>query len=535
MNSRTLSTIAIIGFLLLGGSLMGLRYYRLDQMKIAREVHRWELTYKVDFEAVISAPQEGAAEVRLALPFNTSHCQVLNLEQQPWNIASTHIRAEPKIRTPDRTRILLMSTEHSGTYDASAKFELRVSPRTDRSAEQPLETLSPDARNLYTRHEETLPTQAPSVQRAKQMVPEEGATDAEQLQWIFDYCSGIDSSAEGASDDVDRALTTRQGTPVARARTMVALCRAMSIPARLVAGFRIQQGASIQPHVWVEVFQSQAWVPFDPTNGWSLTLPMDYVPVRRGGDQIAWATSNVSGLSPSYSIKRKPVDPQLLKAEIQHPVQIFSLTRLPVPMHTVMKILLLLPFAALITAIIRQVIGVQTFGTFGPALLAMSFIYAEWKTGLLILIIVATVGLSGRSFLERLRLLLVPRLSIILTLVILCVVFGVSTLHYLFPMMSADAVLLPMVILTMLIERFHVTVDEDGFVYALQLTVGTVVVALLCFLVLGWDEVGAWVLTYPEVHFFTIAAFILLGRYAGYRLTELWRFRDLVEPGEVVR
>ena len=29
-----------------------------------------------------------------------------------------------------------------------------------------------------------------------------------------------------------------------------------------------------------------------------------------------------------------------------------------------------------------------------------------------------------------------------------------------------------------------------------------------------------------------IAAFILLGRYAGYRLTELWRFRDLVEPGE---
>jgi transglutaminase-like putative cysteine protease len=337
MNARSLSTIAIIGFLLLGASLMGLRYYHIDQLKLAREVHRWELTYSVRFEAVISAPQE-AAEVRIALPFNTSHCNVLNLDQQPWNIASTNLRADPKTRVPDRTQILLLSTEHSGTYDASAKFDLRVSPRTDRSAEQPLESLTPDTRNLYTQSEETLPTQAPSVQRVKQSVPEEGATDAEQLQWIFDYCSGIDSSAEGASDDVDRALTTKQGTPVARARTMVTLCRAMSIPARLVAGFRIQQGASIQPHVWVEVFQSQAWVPFDPTNGWSMTLPMDYVPVRRGGDQIAWATPNVSGLSPSYSIKRKPVDPQLLKAEIQHPVQIFNLTRLPVPMHTVMKI-----------------------------------------------------------------------------------------------------------------------------------------------------------------------------------------------------
>jgi hypothetical protein len=234
-------------------------------------------------------------------------------------------------------------------------------------------------------------------------------------------------------------------------------------------------------------------------------------------------------------MKAKPPDPRLLKAEIQHPLQILNLTRLPVQMHTVMKILLLLPFAALITAIVRNVVGVQTFGTFAPSLLAMSFIYADWKTGLLILIIVVTIGLSGRSFLERLRLLMVPRLSIILTLVILCVVFGVSTLHYLFPTISANAVLLPMVILTILIERFHVTVEEDGLMYALQLTVGTVIVAVLCFLVLGWDEVGDWVLTYPEVHFFTIAAFILLGRYAGYRITELWRFRDLVEPGEPTR
>jgi hypothetical protein len=69
-------------------------------------------------------------------------------------------------------------------------------------------------------------------------------------------------------------------------------------------------------------------------------------------------------------------------------------------------------------------------------------------------------------------------------------------------------------------------------VYTLQLAAGTLFVAVLCYLVLRWDEVGSLVLTYPEIHFFTIAAFIFLGRYAGYRLTELWRFSDLVEPGE---
>jgi hypothetical protein len=165
----------------------------------------------------------------------------------------------------------------------------------------------------------------------------------------------------------------------------------------------------------------------------------------------------------------------------------------------------------------------------------MSFIYANWKTGLLILLIVVTVGLFGRSILERLRLLMVPRLAIILTMVVLCVVFTLSALYYLFPSISAQTVLLPMVIMTMLIERFHVTVDEDGVVYAIKLSVGTAVVAMLCFAVLVWPEMGNFVLVYPESHFFTIALFILLGRYAGYRLTELWRFRDLVESSEPVR
>jgi hypothetical protein len=310
----------------------------------------------------------------------------------------------------------------------------------------------------------------------------------------------------------------------------------MRFPARLVTGFIIRQGDDVQPNIWVEVFQNQAWVPFDPINGYSRrNFPKEYVPVRRDGEGIVDHSGNVTIERVSFSIRAQEPSERILTSEIQHPLQIFDLTRLPVPMHEVMKILLLLPFAALITAFVRNVIGMGTFGTFSPALLAMSFIFADLKTGLAILVIIVAVGLFGRFFLERLRLLTVPRLSIILTLVVLCVVFGLSLLHYILPAISAQVVLLPMVILTMLIERFHVSMEEDGLVYTVQLAAGTLIVALLCYLVLVWKEVGDLVLQYPEMHFFTIAAFILLGRYAGYRLTELWRFRDLVEPREPVR
>jgi hypothetical protein len=404
-----------------------------------------------------------------------------------------------------------------------------------------LENLTADAEASYLQEEPgVIPISDAEVRKVLQSAPEESATEAQRIQWAFVFCSGIDSTPEAAGENVPDVVHFRRGTALGRARAMVTLCRAMRFPARLVTGFIIRQGANIQPHTWVEVFQRQSWIPFDPTYGYSLRLPMEYVPVRRDAEFIYRPNTldpspNVTNVSVIASIKREEPDPRILRGEVEHPIQILDLTRLPVPMHTVMKILLLLPFAALITTFMRNVIGMGTFGTFSPALLAMSFIYADLKTGIAILVIVVAVGLFGRSFLERLRLLTVPRLSIILTMVILCVVFGLSLLDFLLPEIRAEVVLLPMVILTMLIERFHVSMEEDGLVFTLQLAAGTLLVALLCYLVLVWDAIGNLVLKFPEVHLFTIAAFIMLGRYAGYRLTELWRFRDLVEPGEPAR
>jgi len=129
--------------------------------------------------------------------------------------------------------------------------------------------------------------------------------------------------------------------------------------------------------------------------------------------------------------------------------------------------------------------------------------------------------------LDRLKLLVVPRLSAMLTLVVLCIIFMVSVLDYFNLTPSAQAVILPMVILTMTIERFFLTSEEDSPGFALELLGATFMVGACCYGVLRWKTVGQLVFTFPELHFFTIAILVLLGRYSGYRLTELWRFRDL--------
>lgn len=516
MNSRALSSLAVAGFVLLGALCMGLRYQARQEARAAIEDSRWRLTYKVGFEA---GPD--GADVLLPLPYATRYLEVLKRDE-------THAGLTKQVRG----RNLILSTRQAVRYDATADFELRMSPRGDNARLAVAEELTSDRRAHYIRSEPTIPVASAAVQAVIQKIPDTATTSSERVQWIFDYCKGIPS---GELDGADVALAEGgTGSALARARAMVALCRAIRIPARLVVGFEVREQASAKPHVWVEVFQNQYWVPYDPVFGYSQSLPMDYLPVRRGSDQVVMAKGATS-LTSTYSIVRLDPDARVLRAEIRHPTQIFDLTRLPISLHTVMALLLLLPFGALITAIMRNVVGLQTFGTFAPALLALSFIYADWETGLAILIVVVAAGLVGRAFLEKLRLLMVPRLSIILTTVILCVVFGVSLLDYLYSTPSAQAVLLPLVILTIMIERFYVTSEEDGVMFSIQLAIGTLVVAALCYVVLKWEEIGRLVLIYPEIHFFTIALFILLGRYAGYRLTELWRFRDMVDGHEVAR
>ena len=203
-----------------------------------------------------------------------------------------------------------------------------------------------------------------------------------------------------------------------------------------------------------------------------------------------------------------------------------DLTRLPLEMHEVLSLILLLPIGGLVTAFFRTIVGVRTFGTFTPTLIALSFVFADWRTGVFVFVFVLVAGLVSRTFLDKLKLLMVPRLSTVLTLVVLCIIFCVSLLDMLRLTPGAQAVLLPMVILTMTIERFFLTSEEDGTGFALQLLAGTVVVALCCYCVLQWGAVGRFLFAFPEAHFITIAALILMGRYTGYRLSELLRFRD---------
>ena len=527
MSARALSQLVVLVFVLLGLLAAGLRYQARKQSQTALEDSLWRLTYELDFTAKEPLADEPDATLRMGLPAVRPHVEIVKEE-----FIHTGLSEQLTQSSTTGNRELLLTTKHGGRYPVTAEFEIRLSPDTDWGDHHSMEGLTEVSRKTFTSKAEELPVQSTIVQSLIRQSPKGETNLGRTLQELFELSSNLgpptDPNDDGA-DNVEWALARNTASSLGKVRSFVTLCRAARIPARLVSGFELRQSADPRPHVWAEVFYGHRWVPFDPALGHARRMPMQFILIRRGSDTVV-RTTRGSSVAEKYYIRRMPPDPAVLEMQLRRPSQIFDLTRLPVKMHEVMSLMLLLPLGALITAFFRNVIGIRTFGTFAPALLAMSFIYAAWGTGIVILIIVVTAALFGRSLLERLHLLAVPRLSIVLTLIIMCLVFSVSLLDYLEWTHSGEAVLLPLVILTILIERFHVTSEEDGISFALQLVVGTTIVAAFCYLLLRWDDVGRLLLIYPEAHFFTIALFILIGRYSGYRLAELWRFRDLVKP-----
>ena len=528
----------VLVFVLLGMLAVAARYQSREQSQLALADSLWRLSYDLSFEADLQVgEQDTATLIQIGRPYLTPFLENLG---EHISETSPSLHKEDWENQSSGNREYRLTTRHAGKYRVTAEYNLRLLATGAWSGRSQLENLSDSRRRNFTSGGKDFPTQSSSVGKVLQRLPRANLmTESEKLEWFHRFCSNelARATGEDEGDDVLWALASKRTSPVGRAKVFVTLCRAVDIPARLVVGFELRQSGRAQPHVWAEVHRENHWVPFDPVHGFSRVMPKWFVPIRRGDEKVI-RTKGAKNVVVHYSILRSATDPKVLQAEGRRLSHIFDLTRLPLNLHGTLSLMLLLPFGALVTAVFRNIVGLRTLGTFAPALLAMSFIYAAWGMALVILAVVVIVGLAGRAMLERLHLLMVPRLSIILTTIILCVVFAISLLNYFVPEQSAQTVLIPLVILTILIERFFVTSEEDSTRYAVQLVLGTVVVATFCYLLLRWDDVGQLVLIYPEIHFFTIALFILIGRYTGYRLTELWRFRDLVPeegvPGEGV-
>ena len=203
----------------------------------------------------------------------------------------------------------------------------------------------------------------------------------------------------------------------------------------------------------------------------------------------------------------------------------FSLLNLPVNTQNTYRILLLVPVGALIIVFLRNIVGIRTFGTFMPVLIALSFRETELIGGLVLFTLIVSLGLAIRFYLEHLKLLLVPRLAAVVIIVVGLMAM-LSVLSYNLGLDVGLAItLFPMVILAMTIERMSIVWEEHGPADSIRQGFGSLVVAAASYGVMINPYVEHLFFMFPELILIVLALTLLMGRYTGYRLTELIRFR----------
>jgi len=340
----------------------------------------------------------------------------------------------------------------------------------------------------------------------------------------------LDRLNDPAPSENIRLFLSEVESPRQRAELAQTLLAGARIPTLLVHGILLGKDVHKAPFkILLAVHNGEDWLLFDPQTG-QPGKPDNFLLWYRGEEELATVTgARLEDLQ--VSVKRRvesALDLATQRSELKNSlVGRISVLELPIQTQSVYEVLLLVPFGILIIVILRNFVGFSSFGTFAPVLIALAFRETELVKGILLFIMIVSLGLLFRFYLERLRLLLVPRLAAVVTIVVLLMTAISIISDQIGAETGLSVSLFPMVIISMVIERMSVVWEERGGPTAVREGLGTLAIAALAYVVMSMDILAYWVTVFPEINLIVLALIITLGRYTGFRISELSRFRQL--------
>jgi transglutaminase-like putative cysteine protease len=113
-------------------------------------------------------------------------------------------------------------------------------------------------------------------------------------EWVSRHVSFVSGSSTGTTA-ADETMRTRQGVCRDFAHLMIALCRAVNIPARFTTGLDFGADPALGPpdfHAYVEAYLGGRWYLFDPSG---TAIPMGFVRLTSGRDAADSAFASIFG------------------------------------------------------------------------------------------------------------------------------------------------------------------------------------------------------------------------------------------------
>lgn len=386
--------------------------------------------------------------------------------------------------------------------------------------------------NPYLQSTDVIQVEEPEIVQLSAELAPVGTPLVDGLMAIHRYCQDLEVVSFKGTTDAVTTLRLGEASCNGKSRLFVALARAGGIPARLVGGLILDQGTKKTSHQWVEVLVGPYWIPFCPTNDHAAAIPAHYLPLYRG-DEVMFRHSRDINFDYRFRIRRQEgIRADLLKASLYDPLNLISVLDTLEAAGIgfgLLKVLLMIPLGTLVLTILRNVIGLQTFGTFLPILIAIASRQTGLFWGLAVFLLVIILISLIRLAISRLDLLHIPQMSILLSFAVIFVLalgaIGVRSGY----MNLAHITMFPIAILAITTERFSLMMEEEGPLTTARITFMSGIAIAVCFLFMNAMAFQILFLTFPELILVVLFLNIWLGRWVGLRVIEYWRFRNLLK------
>ncbi|MCU1716300.1 inactive transglutaminase family protein [Pseudomonas sp. 5P_3.1_Bac2] len=334
-----------------------------------------------------------------------------------------------------------------------------------------------------------------------------------------------------SNDDNVKLLLSGDPSTAKKAKVIELLLSIAHVPMERVHTIRLAADIQQSPELWLRSFNGEKWLYFNPESG-EQGLPADRLMWWTGdepllnmeGGKQAQVTFSLNN-SEMNAIRLAKLTDENTDADFLE----YSLYGLPLQTQQSFMIMVMIPIGVLVILILRNLGGLQTLGTFTPVLIALAFRETQLGFGIVLFTIITALGLALRSYLETLKLQMLPRLSVVLTFVVVLIAVISLFSHKLGLDRGLSVALFPMVILTMTIERLSITWEERGSATALKVAIGTLFAATLAHLLMSVPQLNYFIFTFPAVLMILVGFMLAMGRYRGYRLTELFRFKAFLK------
>lgn len=462
------------------------------------------------------------ARVKASLPVNSERQRILQ-EQQ----SAAGFRYTIGTSREGRWYAAKLEGKHRITYSFFAQTEAREYPLpTD--LRLPLPPPSERRQQHLEATERIQSTHPDIVAKARELMPD-GMELPTALRRAFDYVyQGIAYEKVRGPTDAVAAFRLQEASCNGKNRLLVALLRARGIPARMAEGLLLRNTQKRTTHAWTEVLIGKQWVPFCPTSGYFARIPEHYLELGKG-DLPAFTHSRHIKFDWKWIIQPQTSHTeQAVWSNVNNPLNILnywvSMQDFHIPLQLIM-IVLLVPIAGSVITVARNILGLVPFGTFMPALIAVSFQDTGFLLGSTMFLFIILVTSAVNFLLIRLKLLHIPRLVIVLTVVVMSLM-AFSILAIKIGLTRAAGVsMFPMAILALTSERFTQTILEDSWREAAKRILITYLISAGCFFVICQQTLQTLIAAFPELLLLNISLNLLIGSWPGLRLLEYFRFK----------